>query len=199
MLFFVLPDQNTFHALNVFFFSKSKLDKRHIISTSFLKSFRSTFIFSTLSAAFHVVHFYCTSQSLIRGSHLDSKSRLHNTGEKRKGKIYIQSLTGLWALVQCRGIDKEFNVHQNGWKQFQADAPRNGRSGLSLMHHTSDSPVTHLCTVMVMTYQQFSDRCTTGGSSCKVLGVARPLYEHHLGDNCTFITPFTGETTPEKK
>lgn len=36
------------------------------------------------------------------------KSREHGTGEKRKkGQIYIQSLTGLWALVQCSGIDKE--------------------------------------------------------------------------------------------
>lgn len=117
--FFVLPDQNTFHAIKSFFFLKTKLSKRHIISISFVKSFSSSFFPALFQLLFMNVIFSYTSESGWSISPWLKKQIAQYRWAKIKGKIYIQSLTDLWALVQCRRIDKEFNVHQSGENSFR--------------------------------------------------------------------------------
>lgn len=73
---------------------------------------------------------------------------------------------------------------------------KNGRNGLRSMHQSGDSAVSHCHGVSTVFRQMHREGITV--FSCKVLGLVRPPYGNHFGDDCTFRIPVIGETSPEK-
>lgn len=165
VLFFVLPDQNTFHALkSIFFKNKKKFNKRHIISISFLKSFGLSFMFFLLKLFFfnHTFLLSLWESDLRISPWLEKQIAQYRWEKKRSGLHTITYRSVSTGTVQW-DWQRVFNVHQNGENSFRL-MHQNGRNSLRSMHQTGDSTMSYCCTVMA--FQYFSDRCTIKVSAC---------------------------------